>query len=102
MTFLFPIAYNMSMEKRFLEDKIEYIYEGEALAYVRFSKNNGRLLVRSTYVDSSLRGQGVAKKLMEDILAMAEDEKLSIQSECSYANSYFASHPTPLFKGQPC
>ncbi len=99
MTFLFSVAYNMNMEKRFLENKIEYVYEGEALAYVRFSKDNSRLLIQSTYVDSSLRGQGVAKKLMEDILAMAEAEKLRIQSECSYASSYFASHPTPLFKG---
>ncbi len=99
MTFIPMIAYNMGMEKIILEDEIEYVYGGKTLAYVRFVKGDGRLLIQSTFVDSSLRGQGVAKQLMKDVLALVERDNLKIKSECSYASSYFASHPTPLFEG---
>ncbi len=98
MTFSSLSPYNTLMEKRFSEDKIEYVYEGKALASVHFAKDKGQLLILSTFVDSSLRGQGVAGKLMQDVLFLAEKENLKIKSQCSYVTSYFLSHPTPYFE----
>lgn len=86
------------MEKILSKDKIEYVHDGEALARVCFSEEKGEILILSTFVDPRLRGQGVAGKLMEDILSLAEEEGLKIKSQCSYATSYFSAHPTPLFE----
>lgn len=67
---------------------------GEMVAEVTFpADSDGRVNINHTFVDNSLRGQGVAGKLL---LALAEklkkEDKKAICS-CSYAISWFEKHP---------
>jgi uncharacterized protein len=45
----------------------------------------GSSVVTSTYVNPSLRGQGIANQLMNKIIQLAKDEKRLIGPECSFA-----------------
>ena len=45
----------------------------------------GRIVVTSTFVDPSLRGQGIANQLMNKIIELAQAEQRLIVPECSFA-----------------
>ena len=78
------------MEKRISENRLSYLEEGKEVAYVLFHKTaEDRILITKTFVDDSKRGCGLAVKLMEDILLLAEKEDCRICATCSYAEHYF-------------
>ncbi len=65
-----------------------YIGESEKdfIAHITF-KNGGNhvIIVDHTFVDPSLRGQGVAALLMDKVVQMAREENLKVVPVCSYA-----------------
>ena len=64
---------------------------GHEVAKVEFeSRVIGEIVVTHTFVDHTLRGQGIAKKLMDELSLYAKDQKLKIVGECSYAIKYLA------------
>lgn len=46
-----------------------------------------------TYVDSSLRGQGIAGKLMEETVSQLRENDTKAILSCSYAVKWFEEHP---------
>jgi predicted GNAT family acetyltransferase len=46
-----------------------------------------------TFVDSSLRGQGIAGMLMEAAVAYFRENNLKAKLSCSYAVKWFEEHP---------
>ena len=46
-----------------------------------------------TFVDDSLRGQGVAGRLMEEVVKHLQKNHLTARATCSYAVSWFSKHP---------
>ena len=81
-----PFAY------KYLDD------EGSVIAEILFPKiNDDTICITHTYVDDSLRGQGIAKKLVEKVIKIAEDEGYKITATCSYARSYFNKYPSDLY-----
>lgn len=64
--------------------------ETEFIAHITF-KNGGNkvIVIDHTFVDPSLRGQGVAAKLMEQVIKMARTEGLKCVPVCSYAVAAF-------------
>lgn len=71
-------------EKIWLEDN-----EGKIIAYVEFPEVNGVADVRHTVVDASLRGQGIAGKLMMALIEKMEKENRKLELTCSYAIGWF-------------
>ncbi|QMS84582.1 GNAT family N-acetyltransferase [Candidatus Xianfuyuplasma coldseepsis] len=69
-----------------------YIGESEQdfIAHITF-KNGGNnvIIVDHTFVDPSLRGQGIAAKLMKKVVDMAREENLKVVPVCSYAVTAF-------------
>lgn len=63
--------------------------EGKIIAYVEFPEINGIANVMHTVVDPSLRGQGVAGRLMEALVAKMEKEDRKLELTCSYAIDWF-------------
>jgi predicted GNAT family acetyltransferase len=61
------------------------------ITYFFDQKNN--LVVDHTGINPAYRGQGLAQKLVEAVLKMAEEEKLKIIPICPYVLAYFQSHP---------
>ncbi len=56
------------------------------LAEITFRHHhNKRLVVDHTFTDSSLRGQGVARKLVESVAEYARSEGYKLLATCSYA-----------------
>ena len=65
---------------------------GNVIAEINFPIENGVATINRTFVDSSLRGQGVAGKLMK---AAAEDIRkagLKANPTCSYAVKWLAEN----------
>lgn len=66
---------------------------GKLIAEVTYPTENGISIIDHTYVDSSLRGEGIAGKLVK----LAADTILAqgnkIAATCPYAVRWFARHP---------
>lgn len=66
---------------------------GEIAAEVTFRPmNESTLILDHTYVDPSLRGQGVAEKLVRRVVDLAREEGKRIIPACSYADALFRRH----------
>ncbi len=64
------------------------------IAVVTFPKlSEGIVNIDHTFVDPSLRGQGVAGKLMEAAVAYFRANSLKAKPTCSYAVKWFEEHP---------
>lgn len=65
----------------------------ELLAEVTFFlKDNGTVNIDHTYVNSALRGQGVAGKMMEVAMAYLKEKGLKVSASCSYAKQWLKKH----------
>lgn len=63
------------------------------IAVVTFPKvSEGVVNLDHTFVDPSLRGQGVAGKLMEAAVAYFRSHDLKVKPTCSYAVKWFSEH----------
>lgn len=67
---------------------------GELLAEVTFPNiDENTVNVNHTFVDSSLRGQGIAGKLMLELVSALKANGLKVVPTCSYAQGWFERHP---------
>lgn len=57
------------------------------MVYVRSSE--GTVNVEHTEVDEALRGQGIARKLLDALVAWARATGTRVQATCSYARAQF-------------
>lgn len=73
----------------YLENK-----EGRVIAEVTFPQSNDNTVnIDHTFVDSSLRGQGIAENLMEEAVKTIQNSGRKAISTCSYAEKWFEKHP---------
>lgn len=79
------------MNKKIYQDKMLYLDDNNSIvAEIDFPKTGvNEITITHTFVDSSLRGQGIAKKLVEEVISIARKEKYNIRATCSYAMRYF-------------
>lgn len=71
----------------FLQDKNRFYLEDEdkkMIAEVTFIEDNNTLVIDHTFVDGSLRGQGIAKKLVDRVVDFAKENKKKVGATCSY------------------
>ena len=67
---------------------------GDLLAEITFPNIDETTVdVNHTFVDSSLRGQGIAGKLMQELVSDLEANNLKAVPTCSYAQGWFEKHP---------
>ncbi len=68
--------------------------EGNILAELTFPLvDENTVSINKTYVSPTLRGQGVAGKIMEKAVEVIEDNCWKVRIECSYAENWFKKHP---------
>lgn len=68
--------------------------KGECIAEVTFpTVSENKVNVNHTYVDRSLRGQGVADKLMTALAKDLKKNNKKAVATCSYAVDWFEKHP---------
>jgi len=76
-------------DRIYLENK-----EGKTVAEVTFPQiSNEEVNVNHTFVDSSLRGQGMAGKLMTALATDLKKNNKKAKATCSYAAEWFEKHP---------
>ena len=78
-----------------IEDYRVYLLnkDGAILAFVTFPKiNDEEVIINHTYVDNSLRGQGIASKLLEKAYEKIKSLGLKAIPECTYAVKWFNDH----------
>lgn len=70
----------------------EYITdEGKKLGELTYSQSNGVIDGNHTFVDPSLRGQGIAGKLFDAFIAYARKNDLKVVGSCSYVENKLRS-----------
>ena len=67
--------------------------DGERIAEMEVGIQNGNLTVYHTEVAEMLKGQGVASKLLSEMVAYARENKLKVVPLCSYVLAQFKRHP---------
>lgn len=66
-------------------------------AEIDFLLREDVLIVTHTWVDEDLGGQGLARKLVLEVLSLAKEKQLRIQTSCSYVRGYFQRNPDSVF-----
>ena len=88
------------MEIRTYQNKIVLVDDDQfAIAEVDFPAAEGRdgvVEISHTFVDDSMRGRGVAGKLMEKTVEHLRRENLKGIPSCSYATAWFSKHREAL------
>lgn len=74
---------------------VQYVdAQGRVLAEVTFPVLDGDIVeINHTFVDTSLRGMGIAGKLLEHVAEELEETGRRAHPTCSYAVSWFEKHP---------
>lgn len=82
---------------------MDFIYEtgriymqdetGRVIAEITFPEVNGVANINHTFVDDSLRGQGIAGKLVQAAADKIVKDGNRITATCSYAVQWFSKHP---------
>lgn len=67
----------------------EYVQQGDRLAEITWQLRNGIMHVDHTYVSNTLRGQGVAKKLVDEAANYARQQGYKMNAICSYVVATF-------------
>ncbi|MDR0861891.1 MAG: N-acetyltransferase [Oscillospiraceae bacterium] len=74
-------------------NRVVYVAEGKELAHVTFPGDGEVVEIDHTFVDDSLRGQGIAGKLMERAAQSLRDTNRRAKLTCSYAQKWFGDRP---------
>lgn len=69
--------------------------DGRRVAEMTYSRANASLvIIDHTLVDVSLRGQGVARALLDAAVAWARRTQTKLMATCTYAAAQFARDPS--------
>ena len=66
---------------------------GEVIAEITYTVNDGIATINHTFTDESLRGQGIAGKLVQAAAEQILDRGYGLRATCSYAVSWLNRHP---------
>ena len=81
---------DFKLSKRDAEEfAFEYEKEGKVLAEIIWTQLGDIMVVEHTFVDSSLRGQGIAKQLLNRAADYARENEYKIEAVCSYVVKAF-------------
>lgn len=68
--------------------------ESNALAKITFIYKDNNLVIEHTIVSDALKGQGVARTLVDAVVAFAKEENLKIIPVCDYAKKVLTQDET--------
>lgn len=71
------------------EKAIEYAQHGRMLGEITWFLRDDTMVMDHTYVSNELRGQGIAKKLLDEAAAYARAHNYKMQAVCSYVVTAF-------------
>ena len=78
-----------TLKKSNLHHAYEYVKDGNRLAEITWVESDGVMTMDHTYVSGELRGQGVAKELLDEAANYARANHLKMKPVCSYVVAAF-------------
>lgn len=83
---------------KFIVEKNRVYYEenGKILAEITFIGDEDVLTINHTFVDDSLRGQGIASQLVQEAVNEIKRQNKKVQASCSYAVKWLEKHPEAI------
>lgn len=83
------------MNFQYEEGMISYSVDGEVKAKITFPANDEGTIwdIDHTFVDESLRGQGIANQLLAEVVRLAQAQHVQLKPTCSFAKKMFAKTP---------
>jgi len=76
------------------ENRVEYVEDGAVLGVVDFPALDGETVdICHTHVDPSLRGRGIAGRMMEKVVECLRQSGRKAYPTCAYAVRWFDDHP---------
>ncbi|NBK96757.1 MAG: GNAT family N-acetyltransferase [Erysipelotrichia bacterium] len=95
--FLFKALHKLKLSEKLFIIEAERIYlndsEDHMVAEVNFPFIDGCYVINHTFVDPSLRGLGIAGKLIHAVYEVMKANNSKVKPTCSYAIKYFEKHP---------
>ncbi len=80
------------------DESIKYYENEKLLAEIVFPFiTENTIIITHTFVDESLKGQGIGKKLVEEVIGYAKRNNLHIKASCSFAIHYFSKNECPIY-----
>lgn len=77
-----------------LENKTLYIINNKIIGEVTYPYIKDNIVnINHTFVDKSLRGQGVADKMLEEVFKYLKENGKKAICTCSYAKMWIERHP---------
>lgn len=74
------------------QNRFELVEHGET-AFAEYSIANGQITIPYVEAPPALRGKGTAGRLMEGVVAHAQERGLKIIPICGYAVAWLRKHP---------
>jgi predicted GNAT family acetyltransferase len=65
---------------------------GDVLAEMVYSKEPGKMIIRHTEVDESLRGQNIGLQLVQNGIEFAREQHLKVIPVCEFAKKVIGEH----------
>ena len=82
------MTYQVSSHRIYVNDK-----DGKLIVEATFPLyKEGVVVVNHTYVDPSLRGQGIASELMKKVCEKVKEDDMKVIATCPYAVVWFKRH----------
>jgi|GEM_PF-371453 len=79
-----------NMQIKIQDHTLSYFVEEKQLAFIEFITIDSNVIdVKKVFVDESLRGQGIAGKLMLALYEYCQKNQLKVIATCPYANGWF-------------
>ena len=80
----------MSLDIQHIDGAFVIERDGKRLAEMTYHvSRNGPTVIDHTEVSDELRGQGIARKLLDALVAWARASKIKIEPRCPYAKAQF-------------
>ncbi|MFA6830007.1 MAG: GNAT family N-acetyltransferase [Bacilli bacterium] len=76
------------MEIKHEEGRIAIYENNMVIGECDYSVSNSSLIITHTYTDPILRGQGMAAKMVDEVIKIAAEKNLTLSATCSYAANY--------------
>lgn len=67
--------------------------DGKRMGAIVYEERDGALRATHTWTDEAYRGRGVAGKMLDELVAHAEERGMKIVPVCSYVVAAFERHP---------
>ena len=79
--------------------RISAVYDNEEVGYLTYTIEDGTMDIEHTVVKPEMRGQGIARRMVEMADAFCKREGLKIKASCSYAAEVLGlDNPNPSCK----